>query len=356
MLRTALCTLAAAATLGSAQDLAIGPVTYVMDGWYVTSILDDTDSVHSLLLTRETPPPDPTGNVTGVLTVRDAAGWQASAWIGESTESILQWMHEEYDLPDPLDPDMLWPIDELNLSGPIAVAAEPVPFGKGIVESHPLADAVAAMDDPAPLLGLLEAVGEPAASGTITSGGSPIGGGGTQPADPPSQHCPLRSAEEYWNAIAASVEAYFVDPNSVNEVFDQTIDPLPPGQSRFCCRPRRVILGPTNWTPWDCSGPWQITGTTVSNGGCIVTATYRQIISRERTRICSYIHLNCSVTGPINQTQIQTGERCGSGFWDRTGNGCDGATFTPPATPPNASPCGPNCGLNSPSGWSPPCP
>lgn len=351
MRNTALFALVAASTLATAQDLSIAPVVYVMDGWTITSILDDTDSVHSLLITRETPAPDPAHNVTGVLAVRDVNGWQASAWIGESTESILQWMHEELALPDPLHPDIPWPIDGLNFADPIVIASEPVPFGKGIIASHPLADAIEAMEDPSTLLGLLEAIGQPAASGTITAGGSPIGGGGTQPSDPPSQVCPLRTTEEYWNAITASVEAYFIDPALVNTVFDETIDPLPPGNQRFCCRPRTVIIGPTNWGPWDCTGPWRVIREEVSTDGCYVYGTYRQTISRQRTRICSFIYPNCTVSGPFNQTQTQTAERSGYGFWARNNNGCDGASFVLPATPPNASPCGPDAGYTGQSNW-----
>ncbi len=78
MKRTARVALGVAATLATAQDLTIAPVVYVMDGWTITSILDDTDSVHALLMTRETPPPDPSGNVTGIRAIRETDGWQAS--------------------------------------------------------------------------------------------------------------------------------------------------------------------------------------------------------------------------------------------------------------------------------------
>lgn len=354
MRSAALFALAAASTLATAQDLSIAPVVYVMDGWTITSILDDTDSVHSLLITRETPAPDPAHNVTGVLAVRDVNGWQASAWIGESTESILQWMHEELALPDPLHPDIPWPIDGLNFADPIIVAAEPVPFGKGIIASHPLASAIEAMENPSTLLGLLEAIGQPAASGTITAGGSPIGGGGTQPSDPPSQVCPLRTAEEVWNAISASVEAYFTDPNSIHDVFNDTIDPLPIGQPRACCWPRTEIVGPTNWGPWDCSGPYTLIDQSVSSTGCSVSTVYQQVVTRRRTRICSRILPNCTTTGPTTQTQTQTGGRLEYATYDRTPFDCDGATFTVPASPPNPTPCAPQW-VNALTPW-PQCP
>lgn len=353
-----MCTLSAATLVAQAQDLTIAPVMYVIDGWNITSLLDDTDIVHALLITRETPAPDPEQNVTGVLAVRDGAEWEASAWVGESNESILLWLHENLDLPDPLDPDQPWPLNDLVLDEPFVVASEPVPFGKGVVADHPLADAIALMDDPSPILGLLEVMGEAAAASVITAGGvspNPIGGGGVQPGPTPSLQCPLRGAEDYWNAIAASVEVYFIDPALVNSVFDETIDPLPPGTPRFCCRPRMIIVGPTNWGPWNCSNPWVITDIDVRNQGCLVTAFYRQTITRERTRICSRIYFNCTTSPAVTQTQSQTGCRNGSGFWDRTGNGCDGETFVPPATPPSTSPCGPSCGITSQTSWSPAC-
>jgi hypothetical protein len=352
-----MCTLSAATLVAQAQDLTIAPVMYVIDGWNITSLLDDTDAVHALLITRETPAPDPEQNVTGVLAVRDGAAWEASAWVGESNESILLWLHENLDLPDPLHPDQPWPLDGLVLDEPFVVASEPVPFGKGVVADHPLADAIALMDDPSPILGLLEVMGEAAAASVITAGGvspNPIGGGGVQPGPTPSPQCPPVIAQRYWDAIAASVEAYFIDPALVNSVFDETIDPLPPGTPRACCRPRTMIVGPTNWGPWSCGGPWSVRVPTPPAHGCSVTAFYTQVITRERTRICSRIYFNCT-TSTVTQRQTQTADFCESAIFDRTDNGCDGLTFVPPAVPPQIGECGPNCGITGQTSWSPAC-
>lgn len=341
------------------QDLTIAPVVYEMDGWYITSFLDENDTVSSLLITRSVPAPDPEENVTGVLATRTGTMWQARAWIGQSTESILVWMHDELELPDPYHPDQPWPIDGLDLTEPAFVATEPVPFGKGIIASHPLAEAVATMEDPAPLLGLLEIASQPAANGSITAGGA-TNGGSTQPSDPPSSICPLRSAEQYWNAIATSVESYLINPETINDVFDSTIDPLPPGVTRACCRPRRIILGPTAWTPWSCTAPWSLEIVSVSPDGCLVTVRYRQTATRNRTRICSYVHLNCSITGPVTQTQTESARVCTSWPFDLSGETppCTGRAFVPPATPPFEPPCAPNptCGTPSTGDWSPSCP
>lgn len=351
MSKTALFALAAATTLATAQDLSIAPVVYVMDGWTITSILDETDSVHSLLITRETPAPNPEQNITGVLAIRETAGWEASAWIGETTESILQWMHEELDLPDPLHPDSPWQIDGLNLTDPIVVAEHPVPFGKGIVASHPLAGVIATMEDPAPLLGLLEIIGQPAASGTITAGGSPIGGI-TEPGDPPSPVCPLRTAEQYWNAITASVEAFFVDPDSIHDVFNQTIDPLPIGQPRFCCWPRVSHTAHTVG-PWVC-GPWSIRHI-LQRTPALVSVSYWRVTNRFETRTCTRISLFCTPT-ITNQSRTFSGRQCYLHAFNRINQ--DGMTFTPPATPPagaSTPACtGPGC-VPATGTWTPGC-
>ena len=223
MKRTALVALGVAATLATAQDLTIAPVVYVMDGWTITSILDNTDSIHSLLITRETPPPDPSGNVTGVLASRGTDGWQA------------------------------------------------------------------------------------------------------------------------------------IDPGLVNTVFDETIDPLSPGEPRFCCVPRTIILGPTNWEPWNCSRPWTVVSQSVSSQGCSVQAYYQQVITSTRTRTCSRILWDCTTTGPTTQTQVQTGCRGDYANFDRRPFGCDGDAFTLPAAPPDPLPCGPTCGITNMTAW-PQCP
>lgn len=340
---------------GTASALAVeevAPMYYEIDGWEMVAIIDE-NVVNSLFLFRVDPAPDP-NNINGIWAQRGIGGdWFADAWPGSTRGEVVMWAVANLGLDDPLLDRDAWPMDWVQGEAVGAMPAPmPVPYGDGLAVTSPLEPYVGGMDDPVAFVQLMEQFGEPAAAGLATMGGTP--GGGIEPApepepgpDPGCQ--PVRTAEQLWEAVAIGIESELAVEGAGDAAFDQSLN-----LALDCCWPRAIKNRPSAWGQWTCGG-WAIDGPPIIlAGGCQVNQDYRRTATRSQTRTCYRIRFDCSVT-VVTQTRTDTQDQCYREMYDRTGAGCDGATFVVPGAPASPPGCTPNCGPRITSGWTPGC-
>jgi len=232
--------------------------------------------------------------------------------------------------------------DSTDESWPVAVAAvaaaEPEPMVKGVLESDALAPLVADLEDPQPIVEMLEDAGLKAA--WI----GPLEGGQLATAEPGVVACPQHVVLA---ALASGVEASSVAGADLEAV---AFAKLQAGCLGICLPWTWTSAGPTPWSPWVCLG-WQVTqGPQYTH--CGITCHYERMVVRSRTRVRTQRRLDCTRVS-WTQTQTQDGSQTGRCTDDLADEGCDSQPPCPPAPcNPATTSCEPTTGVSS-SGWWP---
>lgn len=302
----------------------------------VPTLLDG--KVESFVALREDAPYGE--NLTAVWYRKIAAAdgtesWQTKAFDDQDQSKAIRAVKQALALADSTDES--WPVAVAAVA-----AAEPEPMAKGLLESDALAPLVAELEDPQPIVEMLEDAGWQAA--WI----GPLEGVALATAEPDAVAC---SQAAVLTAVASGVEA-----GASGDAEAVAFAELQAGCSDICL-------------PWT----WTSAGPTCT--GCVVAA-WRQVgVPEPDAPHCAML---CWFETTLNCTWIRTMTRrtldCTRCSWTETGttsetitaksttyfvgpSGCNWpppATFTCPTSPDNPNPgCGSPRQTQSPGGWTP---
>ena len=189
--------------------------------------------------------------------------------------------------------------DSTDESWPVAVAAvaaaEPEPMVKGVLESDALAPLVADLEDPQPIVEMLEGAGWKAAWIGPLEGVAPETGG-----------CPQAVVLDALEGIALRLDAEVPSSISIEDLACVAVGAYP------TC----TTEGPASpWIPsvgWDC-GPWTLETMRTPLHNCETQCNYTREVSRRRFRkITEYNCYTGTVLGSYHQTQYEKGNQSAS--------------------------------------------
>ena len=238
--------------------------------------------------------------------------WETKAFEDQDQSKAIRAVKEALALPDSTDES--WPVAVAESAAP-----EPERLVKGVLESDALAPLVADLEDPQPIVEMLEGAGWKAAwIGPLE---------GVRVSDEPSGvvECPravvlsafVRAVEVTTDeGLAAGLQAARADLAGCG-----------------WCWPGWEVLVVNNWGDWNCAGPWTFrffqAGT--GGGGQSGTCYYERTVTRTRIIQEGYYDSNCNITSFRTRTETETRKKFAS---------CEHVPHPPapcPATP--GSPC-----------------
>jgi hypothetical protein len=238
--------------------------------------------------------------------------WETKAFEDQDQSKAIRAVKEALALADSTDES--WPVAVAAVA-----AAEPEAMIKGVLESDALAPLVADLEDPQPIVEMLEGAGWKAA--WI----GPLEGVAVATAEPGVVACPQA-------VVLGVIEriTYRVDDGSAPSISDADLGCIATGWYPVCSS--EGTPGP--WVPsqgWNC-GPWTLERPT-QGMGCHTDCIYRRVVSRHRFR--KITETNCytgAVVGTYWQTQYETGSQSkpvtvsGAALLTLVGPGCPLAT------------------------------
>ena len=218
-----------------------------------------------------------------------AESWETKAFEDQDQSKAIRAVKETLALADSTDES--WPVAVAAVA-----AAEPEPMVKGVLESDALAPLVADLEDPQPLVEMLEGAGWKAA--WI----GPLEGVALATAEPGVVACPQA-------VVLGVIEriTYRVDDESAPSISDEDLGCIARGWYPVCSS--EGLPGP--WFPsqgWNC-GPWTLLQPSPGMG-CHTDCNYSRVVSRHRFR--KITETNCytgAVVGTYFQTQYETGSQ-----------------------------------------------
>jgi hypothetical protein len=164
---------------------------------------------------------------------------------------------------------------------------------KGVLETDALAPLVADLEDPQPLVEMLEGAGWKAA--WI----GPLEGGQLATAEPDAVAC---SQDVVLAALATTVEV----------VSDSGIEAgmLAGAQAMASCGcyPGWEVLVENNWGNWTCTGPWTLYDSTTGTGG-LVYCWYERPVKRTQMRQLGYYNSSCQIVAFRTETRTETSRK-----------------------------------------------
>ncbi len=256
----------------------------------IPTLLDG--NVESFVALREDAPVG--ANITAVWYRKSTAAngetlWQSFAWSQQEQSSAIRAVKDALGLPD--SSDELWGC---------AIAALPAsteePFAKGLLASDPLAALVAVLEDPKPVLEMLEDAGWKAAW------------------IDPLESLSMASIESCAQATVLDAYAAAVEV-TMAEGIDAGLDAKSAvlAQCGILCIPGWILGAPTAWSPWACGAwGWGGWGPEMS---CTKKCWYTRGTTRVRSRVAVYENWDCSRTNLTTQWQTEAGfqqDTCGS--------------------------------------------
>jgi len=237
--------------------------------------------------------------------------WESRAFEDQNQSKAIRAVKEALALGDSTDES--WPVPMAAVA-----AAEPEPMVKGVLESDALAPLVADLDDPQPIVEMLEGAGWKAA--WI----GPLEGVALATAEPGVVACPQAVV---LGALASGVETGSALEGALVARASLQVACLPTLCFQWTSDNRDAVP----WGPWFCDG-WTISGSPVKIGPCSARAWYGRNLSRSKTFTVTHTSWDCTVTtwgATIFQTATQQAS-CTYGFPEVD---CDFARSTPPAAP-----------------------
>ncbi len=246
--------------------------------------------------------------------------WETKGFVEQDQSKVVRAVKESLALSNTTD-----------ASWPVAIAPVPAPdaerMTRGILESDPLAPLITQLENPRPLVEMLEAAGWKAA--WI----DPLEEIGMATADPSDVEC---SATVVLDAMASAIET------SGDESLATALDSI--AQSIMRCRPWCIpatveTAGP--WGPWNCGSAAYVLVDCDRQpvAGCVHHCNYVKRIQRTQFRSVGRIHIDCTTTITM---ESRTEYYESNGVCQRSGfmpPGCQGALFSNPC--PTGAPCNP---------------
>jgi len=290
----------------------------------VPTLLDG--KVESFVALREDAPYGE--NLTAVwyrkIAAADGTGsWQTKAFDDQDQSKAIRAVKQALALADSTDES--WPVAVAAVA-----AAEPEPMAKGLLESDALAPLVAELEDPQPIVEMLEDAGWQAA--WI----GPLEGVALATAEPDAVAC---SQAAVLTAVASGVETGSALEGALIARASLQLACLPGLCFQWTSDNRAAVP----WGPWFCASwtllldagwaPMQI-------APCEAKAWYQRSVSRSKTFTVTHTSWNCTVT-TWAETIFQTDTQRASCTYHYPEVGCDFARSTAPAVP--CTSCGDQC-------------
>ena len=207
--------------------------------------------------------------------------WETKAFEEQDQSKAIRAVKEALALTDSTDES--WPVAVAAVA-----AAEPEPMVKGVLESDALAPLVADLEDPQPIVEMLEGAGWKAA--WI----GPLEGVTVATAEPGVVACPR---DVVLAAVTKGVEVAAIDGARSGLTAIRTTLAV----CGILCLPGWEVTVPESpWTTPTCGtwGWWNCV-----NGKC----TYKRGVYRSRTRTVAYENFNCTLTSTTVQVQLSVG-------------------------------------------------
>ena len=287
----------------------------------IPTLLDG--NVESFVALREDAPVGE--NITAVWYRKSTAAngetlWQSFAWSQQEQSNAIRAVKDTLGLPD--SSDELWGC---------AIAALPAsteePFAKGLLASDPLAALVAVLDNPKPVVEMLEDAGWKAAW------------------IDPLESLSMASIEScaqatVLDAYAAAVEVAITD--GVEAGLHAKIAVL--ALCGIVCVPGWVITGPESaWSQWTC-GPWRFDYASQGTGGSGVlwNCHYTRNTWGIRSRPIAWEGWDCSLTSVMLQWQLRAGTQS-----TKCDHAPDGGASCPAVPSPNCTDIPATCGSSA---------
>jgi hypothetical protein len=207
--------------------------------------------------------------------------WETKAFAEQDQPKAIRAVKDALALADSTDES--WPV----AVAPVAATA-PEALVKGVLETDALAPLVADLDDPQPLVEMLEGAGWKAA--WI----GPLEGVAVATAEPDAVACPQ---DVVLAAVAKAVEVAAIDGA---------------GSGLTALRATLAVCGVLCWPGWEITvpaSPW----TTPTCGawgwaGCVNgVCTYKRGVYRSRTQTVAYENFDCTLTNTTVQVQLSVG-------------------------------------------------
>lgn len=251
------------------------------------------------------------------------ASWETKAFDDQDQSKAIRAVKQALALADSTDES--WPVAVAAVA-----AAEPEPMAKGLLESDALAPLVAELEDPQPIVEMLEDAGWQAA--WI----GPLEGVALATAEPDAVAC---SQAAVLTAVASGVETGSALEGALIARASLQLACLPGLCFQWTSDNRAAVP----WGPWFCASwtllldagwaPMQI-------APCEAKAWYQRSVSRSKTFTVTHTSWNCTVT-TWAETIFQTDTQRASCTYHYPEVGCDFARSTAPAVP--CTSCGDQC-------------
>ena len=222
-----------------------------------------------------------------------AESWETKAFEDQDQSKAIRAVKNALSLADATDGS--WPAPV----APVAAAA-PETLVKGVLETDALAPLVADLEDPQPVVEMLEGAGWKAA--WI----GPLEGVAVATAEPDAVACPQAAVLA---ALATTVEVAADD--GIEAALQAANSEL---AACGWCVPGWTVLIVNKWSDWTCAGPWalrQSQGGT-GGGGQAVYCYYERDVTRTRIIQEAYEDSNCNLTSFRTKTETETRKKFAS--------------------------------------------
>ncbi len=248
-----------------------------------------------------------------------AESWETKAFEEQDQSKAIRAVKQALALADSTDES--WPAPV----APIAAAA-PEPMVKGVLESDALAPLVADLEDPQPIVEMLEDAGWKAAWIGPLEAVAP----GLDPStvEPETGGCPQAVVLD---ALASGVETGSAVEGPLVARASMQLACLPTLCFQWTSDNRDTVP----WGPWHCSSWVLLTGGSwgpIRLSACQAKAWYERSLSRQKTFTVTHTSWDCTVTS-WGETVFQTDTQQASCTYQFPEVGCDFGLSTPPAGP-----------------------
>jgi hypothetical protein len=219
--------------------------------------------------------------------------WETKAFEDQDQSKAIRAVKQALALADSTDES--WPVPMAAVA-----AAEPEPMVKGVLESDALAPLVADLDDPQPIVEMLEGAGWKAAwIGPLE---------GVRASDEPSVfvECP--------RSVVLSAAARAVEVTTAQDLAAGLQAATSELAGCGWCVPGWLVLFVNDWGDWTCAGPWTLKDSQggTGGGGQAGYCYYERVVTRTRVIQEAYEDSDCNLTSFRTKTETETRKKFAS--------------------------------------------